>query len=96
VTIAITIATIGRLMKKAEITRSIPLLRHWSSRRRDERRRVDDQIRFDLLDAFDDDSFTGRQAAFDDPQGADALADRDRPNPYCVGGVDDRNLVATL
>ena len=96
VRIAITIATIGRLMKNSEIMALGLSYRRWLWLRKDKGLRIDDHVRSDFLQALGNDCFTRLQAVFDNPLRAAALANLDRPNAYFVSAADDSNLVATL
>src|SRR5215207_7857380 len=95
VTMAMTIATMGRLMKKFEMFIR-PSLRRCCCRSCRERLRVDDHVRPDLLRAFGDDRFTRLQSLGDDPHRLDALADSDGADADLVVAAHDRDLVAAL
>src|SRR6185436_17841509 len=57
------------------------------------RLRVDDHVRFDLLDSLDDDALSGVQALLDDPEAADAISGLDRPDFDLVARTNDGDLV---
>src|SRR5690349_8382554 len=83
-----TIATMGRLMKKRDTLPSrLPSLA------------VDDRHDCpvsDLQQPFDDDPFASLQTIRHDPVAPDAIADRHRPNRDLVVVADDSHLVTTL
>src|SRR5580700_7603826 len=74
---AITIATMGRFMKNFDMALAILCLR-------DKRLGVYSRAWAYFLNAFGDDSFAWIQAFCNDPQGADAIANRDCPNANLV------------
>src|SRR6266446_1052686 len=96
VTMAMTIATIGRPMKN----RDMPLFPRGRRGRRRRgfrgRLRVDDDARLDLLDSLDDDPLSGGEALLDDPETADAIPGRDRPDLNLVARTDDGDLEEAL
>src|SRR5438093_1288731 len=96
VTMAMTIATMGRPMKNRDMA-LFPRGR-WSRRRRGlrNRLRVDDDARLDLLNSLDDDALSGAQTLLDDPETADAIPGLDRPDFDLVARTDDGDLVEAL
>src|ERR1035438_4678260 len=102
VRIAMTIATMGLLMKKRAME-SLSCGRRQGHRRRRARSRRssgvagrDDRPRFDPREPFHDDALTGLQALFDHPQAPDALGRLDRSDLRLVVGADDGDLIRTL
>src|ERR1035437_3160120 len=102
VRIAMTIATMGLLMKKRAME-SLSCGRRQGHRRRRARSRRssgvagrDDRPRFDPREPFHDDALTGLQALFDHPQAPDALGRLDRPDLGLVVGADDGDLIRAL
>src|SRR5215510_1346001 len=90
VTIAITIATIGRRIKKFEIIFPIP---HSRSFKRD---RIYHRVRSDFLCAFGDDSLTRFQSVFNNPHRPKAVADLDWPNTHSVITAHNGDPIAAL
>src|SRR5262245_44624993 len=93
VTIAITMATIGRLMKNRDIcapASSLPLLRGWRPRRLVHDRAVR------RLCALDHHVFARPKAIVDDPSAAVAVADFHAPRDDVVVGIDDAHLIHAL
>jgi hypothetical protein len=86
---AITIATMGRFMKNFDMGLAILCLR-------DKRLGVYSRAWAYFLNAFGDDSFAWIQAFCNDPQGADAIANRDCPNANLVVAPHNGNLVRAL
>src|SRR5512143_353279 len=94
VRIAMTIATMGLLMKK-RATASLPGAR--GERRRGRRRSgsrrgvdgLDGRPRLDAGEPFDDDALPGGEPALDDPHASDALGGLDRPDLRRVAFADD-------
>src|SRR5689334_6132955 len=85
VTMAITIATIGRSIKTREI---IALQCHEP--------RIDRHTRPDLLRSFDHHALAGFQAIVDDPHLVDFLADLDGTNADLVVVADNSDLITAL
>src|SRR5271169_460102 len=87
--IAITIATMGRLMKNFDMGLLVLCLRA-------KRLGVHLRARAYFLNAFGDDSFAWIQPVCNDPLGADAVADRDCSNANFVISSHSGNLVSAL
>ena len=83
---AITIATIGRLMKNLDMARYFDC----------ERLRIHLHSLANLLHAFGDHALARLEALADDPLRADAVAHLDESNVHFVVAIHDRNLIAAL
>src|SRR4051812_29819801 len=88
-TMAMTIATMGRLMKNRYMPSLLRLLGC-------KRLGVDRQALLGLLRSLDDHALAGLKPFFDNPIGADALPHLDRPNVDFVLAVHNRQLVTAL
>src|SRR5918998_6453318 len=95
VTMAMTIATMGRLMKKFEMFIR-PSLRRRCGRSVRVRLRVDRRAGSDFLRALCDDRLARLQALLDDPHRLDALADLDGAEADLVVAAHDGDLIAAL
>src|SRR3954470_18606227 len=84
----ITMATIGRLMKKRDTSAS--RLRRLASGY------IDDRAISDLQQPLDNHAFAGFQTVGHDPQLPDAVADRYGTDGHLVIAADDRHLIAAL
>src|SRR5712692_9460959 len=89
---AITIATMGRLMKNFDI--ELPFLRFGSRGRKGLRVYLRPWLNF--LHALSDNAFTRLQPFIDNPHGTRAVTDLDGSNAYLVLAVHDRHLIAAL
>jgi hypothetical protein len=88
-TMEITMATMGRLMKNFDI--GLPPLAV-----RGERLRIHLHARTYLLHAFGNRTFALLQSVSDNPIGADTVADRDRPNAHSIVAAYNGDLVPAL
>src|SRR5580658_10148722 len=88
VRIAMTIATIGRLMKNLDILIGSPDF--------DECFRVHQRAGANVLAAFGDDTLARLQPVSDYPHGSDLLADFDLPDAHCVFVVCHGYLISAL
>src|SRR5690242_10118650 len=88
VTMAITIATMGRSIKIREIILSTALQRNQT--------RTHSDAGPDFLRAFNHDPFTGFQTVVDDPILVDLLADFNRTNTHFVVVANNGDLIAAL
>src|SRR5437899_2668725 len=90
--IAITMATMGRLMKNLDIWFAFPsFLRLWSKRLG-----IDLHAGAQFLQALSDDAFAGLQPLLNNPLRADAFADLDGLNAHFVVAVHDPYLERAL
>src|SRR5258708_3834665 len=88
-TMEITIATMGRLIKNFDIGLSSLTFRgKWLG--------VHLHARTHLLHSFDNHAFASFQSVRNNPLGADTVADLDRPDPHFVLVAHRRDLIAAL
>src|SRR5271167_2494299 len=95
---AITIATMGWLMKNLDIALALAAWSYRCRGRRRGRRCHGPHLHpiTNLLQSFGDDAFAGRDPRLNDSKAADLLADDDGAHRHLVVRTHDRNLVLPL